>query len=1004
MFPHSGSRTLEGCSRPMTIKSLAGLLSIAVVLSTAAIHASTFSESQSSDTTFQTQAEKANEEAIALADKGELPRAIERFKQARELYRLAHNPKGEAKVLRNLGQASYLLGKDHKDESLNYFSQARLLYRSAGDREGEGQSLFRIGQVLYDTRDPKAALAAFDEAIPLLPESWMRDNEGWLRSMMADCYYASGDPSRAIETYKLALNHSQTAKDENLRPNIIEQIGLISLLEGDKSTAAIYLTQARDAWHALKRPNREAAVWKSLAILSERLGDYVGAISNYEQAHSMFKALGLEREEAEALNLIGLFYAALGNPQRAITYHTAARKVLERTDDRKAQAWTSMQIAYAYRGMDDYVSSRDALKTALEVFKDLKDQEGIASALFYLGLAHEAEGEFSEALNYLSQSLTISQTNKDVVNELRTLGQIGQIYTKQGNKTKALENVENEIAVSKKVTSPEIKAPLLSRIGINYVLLGNDREAINYYQQSLDIYRRMGNKHGIAESLAAIGAAYEFLGSFPEALTNYQESILIRDELRTGARVEELQTGIAGQNASTYQYAARLAVKLNRPAQAFEFSERARARGLLDQLGNTRIDPKKGADPKLVQREETLRAELSALEKQNVSERAQPAREMMGLTQNPRKSAEEIDGLQSEYDALRLQLKASNPEYASMRTIDPLALAEVQKLLDQDTTLISYFITLDQTQAFIISKTSFQAVTLSVGEPALQAAVRKFRGFGDTSNPDLPNLQKLHEWLVKPLKPYLKTPLIGIVPHGVLHYLPFAALTDGKRFFGEDYKLFYLPSTSILAFMGQKRKPDKSTLLSISQSQSEGMALLTYSDLMATEIAKLYETTALLGANASETALRSAAGNSGIVFVAAHGLLNTQSPLFSRIMLAPDKENDGMLEVHEVYMLDLKKTDLVVLSSCQTQLGQQSRGDDIVGLNRAFIYAGAPTVVASLWSVEEKATSELMITFFRNLKQGMSKAAALQAAQAQTRRQYPSPYYWAGFVLTGDPR
>ena len=120
-------------------------------------------------------------------------------------------------------------------------------------------------------------------------------------------------------------------------------------------------------------------------------------------------------------------------------------------------------------------------------------------------------------------------------------------------------------------------------------------------------------------------------------------------------------------------------------------------------------------------------------------------------------------------------------------------------------------------------------------------------------------------------------------------------------------------------------------------------------------------------------------------------------------MLAPDNASDGSLTVHEVYGLDLSQTDLVVLSACQTQLGAHSAGDDIVGLNRAFLYAGAPTVMASLWSVDDQSTGQLMEAFYTNLKQGLGKAEALRAAQADVRRTYPNPYYWAAFVLTGDP-
>jgi len=398
----------------------------------------------------------------------------------------------------------------------------------------------------------------------------------------------------------------------------------------------------------------------------------------------------------------------------------------------------------------------------------------------------------------------------------------------------------------------------------------------------------------------------------------------------------------------------------------------------------------------LVAEERALRAQLSELERSG--------RSRDGSTQGADAAdAAEIRVLQDKHDALLIRLKASNPEYVSMRTIDPLPLTEIQKLLDKNTTLVSYFVTSHRTFAFIVTRSSFQTVSFPVDETNLRAAVTRFRGFSQVNSQDTMDLQRLHLWLINPLKPYLNTPVIGIVPHGVLHYLPFAALTDGNKVFGEEYQLFYLPNASILPLLQQKRKQDKSTLLSISQSRPVGITSLRYADPTATEIAKLYGTTAFVGPEASETTLRKRAADSAMIFVAAHGHLNPVSPLFSRLVLAPDKENDGMLEVHEIYLMDLKKAHLVVMDSCETQLGQQSRGDDIVSLNRAFIYAGTPSVIASLWRVEERATSELMIALFKNLKKGMSKAAALQAAQVQTRAKYPSPYYWAGFVLVGDP-
>ncbi len=168
-------------------------------------------------------------------------------------------------------------------------------------------------------------------------------------------------------------------------------------------------------------------------------------------------------------------------------------------------------------------------------------------------------------------------------------------------------------------------------------------------------------------------------------------------------------------------------------------------------------------------------------------------------------------------------------------------------------------------------------------------------------------------------------------------------------------------------------------------------------------IANLLNSQPRLGKAATESTVRSEATQSGIVHLAVHGEYNIYNPLFSAIRLVGDTSNDGSLEVHEVYELDLTSdTNLVVLSACDTKKGELSRGDEVVGLNRAFLYAGTPTVMASLWNVDDAATGMLMEKFYTYWKQGMGKAEALQQAQKDVREKYPHPYYWAAFSLTGD--
>jgi hypothetical protein len=237
----------------------------------------------------------------------------------------------------------------------------------------------------------------------------------------------------------------------------------------------------------------------------------------------------------------------------------------------------------------------------------------------------------------------------------------------------------------------------------------------------------------------------------------------------------------------------------------------------------------------------------------------------------------------------------------------------------------------------------------------------------------------------------------------VLLYLPFAALTDGEKYLSDDYVLFTLPSASVLSFVQEKRKAGTGTILALGNPASP-LPGLKFAEQEAQSIAGLYGAQALVGKDATESIVRARASEAGILHIAAHGEYDPQNPLFSTIHLAGDAENDGRLEVHEVYSLDLAtSTDLVVLSACQTDVGAVSAGDEVVGLNRAFLFAGTPTVIASLWNVDDAATTLLMEKFYGHLRAGASKAQALRQAQLDVRATYPHPYYWAAFVLTGDP-
>jgi CHAT domain-containing protein len=356
-----------------------------------------------------------------------------------------------------------------------------------------------------------------------------------------------------------------------------------------------------------------------------------------------------------------------------------------------------------------------------------------------------------------------------------------------------------------------------------------------------------------------------------------------------------------------------------------------------------------------------------------------------------------------------------------------LDLGQVQALLDEETTLVSYWVLEEQPLAFIVAPDSLNTVALPISRTDLITQVNGLRNFPNTSVDHPASAVALYEALIAPLKPHLTTAHLAIIPHNVLHYLPFAALTDGDRYLVEDYTLSYLPNASVLQYLspsplvgeteggqtplilGNPATGDYDAAAIVTERDELGN--LRFAEQEAEAIAALYETDALIREAATESVVRERAGASHILHLAAHGIYNSVAPLQSLIALVPDDDahadrtSDGWLTVGEVYGLDLANADLVVLSACQSHLGDLSAGDELVGLTRAFFYAGTPTVVASLWSVDDEATGLLMERFYTHIKEdGMGKAAALRQAQLDIRANpdYAHPYYWAAFVLSGD--
>jgi len=340
-------------------------------------------------------------------------------------------------------------------------------------------------------------------------------------------------------------------------------------------------------------------------------------------------------------------------------------------------------------------------------------------------------------------------------------------------------------------------------------------------------------------------------------------------------------------------------------------------------------------------------------------------------------------------------------------------LTALQSQVLSDTTLIVYYIaegilevpTEQLAVAWVIDADHVAAVPLDTTGAEIRAAVELLRlnmTSSSRGNGAAKQAEQLYGTLMAPLEPYLRHENITIVPYGSLYCLPFAALWNGEteRYLIEDYTPTYAPSLATLPLIQARRTPNANSLLALGNPDRS----LPNASAEAQTIADLYATAPLTGLLATESAVYSQSHTIDLLHLAAHGVYNARDPLATQIALSADPLNDGALEVREVFRLDLAETNLVFLSACETALGKQSMGDEIMGLTRAFLYAGTPSIVTTLWSINDAASSVLVGTFYAEIAQGSSFAAALQTAQLAVMHEekWHAPYYWAAFTRHGD--
>jgi tetratricopeptide (TPR) repeat protein/CHAT domain-containing protein len=980
-------------------------------------------------------------------DTGQLHQASAYFDQALTIQRQIGDRAGEAFTLSKIGE--FYAEMEQPQRALSYYQQALTIQRQVGGQVGEAAILIKIGAAHEDAGQLQQAQTYFKQALTLQRQIDDRAGEWETLAKLGAVYHNLEQYQQALDYYQQALAIARTigVDDQAGEERVLNSIGAVYVALGQPEQALGYYQQALAIQQQIGDRLGEVTTLNNLGVAYHILGNYSQALEHLQQALLARKEVGGRDGEATTLVNIGTVYFELGRPQEALVHFQQALPIFREVGDRSGEANTLGHIGGAYQDiLGQFPRALDYYQQALKIYQEVGARQGEAQQLNNIGYIHDDLGQPEQALEYYKQALTIFREVGDSWGEAITLDNIGGTYDRLGQPQQAMTHYQDALSLRQAIGNRAGEAKTLNNIGTLQIGLHQPKQALTYFQQALPIAQAIGDRSGEAITLDNIGIAYLYLGHQAEALAHFRQAVEIIESIRSGMSIEELKSGFASQHAGPYQSIVSLLLEMDRLEEAFAYAERARARAFLDQLANVRIDPRQGADPALIQDEQRLVGEIADFERRMRELTSQPA--------NPQTS-DLIGNLQArltakraEYADLLIQLKLSNPAYGDLISVDPLSLEQIQAdVLDENTVLVSYFVTDEKTIAFIISRGNFAAVSIAITRQDLADRVATFRSLislevespADRLAQDrITASQALHDILLSPLASYLTAafgepdaprshlPSLIIVPHDVLHYLPFAALLDGEGVpLSTRFTLSLAPSASALSYARGNQNPDDGRLLALGDPATH-LSPLPYAEREVEAISRLYPLrTTFVGPAATEAAFRAKMSGADWVHLAAHAELSPTSPLFSALYLAEEpvvesqrslesnqdaegrpvtSNSDGRLEVREVFNLDLTGANGVILSACETGLGEQSRGDEMVGLTRAFLYAGTPVVVASLWEVEDEATATLMTAFHQGLRAGLGPAAALRAAQEKVRGipRWTAPYYWAGFQVVGD--
>lgn len=928
------------------------------------------------------------------------------------------------------------------------FARANLLYWQLYDWDGAVELAARAAE-LYRALD-EAALAANAEHLQAAALT-----EKALEAAQSASESGISAESEQLFTDALTLYERARATHERLGriydlAAVLNNFGYTYYGKGDFTRARAYYAQAAALQQSVAEWSAEIKSLANIAVLDAETGELLSAHATFDRTLELLpETRTLER--AYFLDNRSAVERMLGDLEQALTTATEALELHRQIDNELGVGIALRRIGETYSLLGQLEVAPPYLRQALEIAERTGDGRGQEAAHRILGNVAYLERDYTAALDHHRRALEVAASTSDrahlellVAKDLLALGRAADAKVQAQRAHDAAEAAG---------TAP-LLAGALNALGRAQVLTGETAEAVANLERAAAAFDELALRSEHADALHGLALAARAAGDLDAAAAHGERALQELEALRSGIASPELRAFFAAVRSDYYeaQVDALMARAAERSAAsdvraALAVTERGRARMIAELFGEAAVDLRAELDPDLRARQRALSEQLA---ESNAQRDALLARGADGAELDS--VLAELAALESARDLIEIELRRGNPKYAEVAAPQPLTPDGMQARLDDDTVLLQYMLGAERSYVFAVTREAVHAVPLANRATIDDAVRRALAVLQDRSTPPPRGaeggpVRALADLVLAPAAAHLGRQRVVLALDGALQYVPFAALpleaSDGA--FAPllaTHEIVEVPSLSALAAAPPRRNaapahtlavladpvlqrtdprltrtppPAQTAVAAVMPARAAAGAPLER--LLATgyeaeTIAALVPTDSRFVARGFEASreivLDGALGDFRYVHFATHGVVDSRYPALSALVLSQydgdGNPQDGYLRLDDIYNLKLD-ADLVVLSACETALGREVRGEGLVGLTQAFMFAGARSLIASLWQVPDRATAELMAEFYGYLlRDGLRPAEALRKAQlwSASQRRYQHPYYWAGFVLVGD--